>query len=189
MALEVIVKGKNIEIANDLELYTSRKLAKLTKLSQRLQTAKVTFTQNASKKRDKSYRVEVAIKAPGQSVRAVEDEGSFYSAVDSVLDKLRRQLKKLKTKRTEKPRGKASKAEAANAQPVPDVIEELGIEPPKIAIQEFPIKPMSTAEAIMQLEVTGGNLLLFVNEQSVVNCLRKRPKGGYTLLVPEEEKK
>jgi putative sigma-54 modulation protein len=189
MALEVIVKGKNIEIPADLEQYTLRKLSKLTKLSQRLQSAKATFTQNASKKRHQSYRVEVAIKAPGQTLRAEEDNGSFYSAVDSVLDKLRRQLKKLKSKRTEKPRAKASKAEAPALDLEPIVVEELGIEPPQIVVREFPIKPMSTAEAIMQLEVTGGNLLLFVNEQSVVNCLRKRPKGGYTLLIPEEEKK
>lgn len=187
--MEVIVKGKNIEIPADLEQYTQRKLSKLTKLSQRLQSAKATFTQNASKKRHQSYRVEIAIKAPGQTLRAEEDNGSFYSAVDSVLDKLKRQLKKLKSKRTDKPRVKAGKAEAAETDVQPVIIEELALEPPQITIQEFPIKPMTTAEAIMQLEVTGGNLLLFVNENSVVNCLRKRAKGGYTLLIPEEEKK
>lgn len=187
MELEVIIKGKNIEVAGDLEQYTRRKLAKLTKLSQRLQSAKATFTQNASKNRNKSYRVEVAIKAPGQTLRAEEDNGSFYSAVDSVLDKLRRQLKKLKSKRVDKSRGKPAESEPAPEAVEPVVVEEMDIEAPQITIRRFPIKPMSTAEAIMQLEVTGGNLLLFVNEQAQVNCLRKRPKGGYVLFLPEEE--
>jgi len=187
--MEVIVKGKNIEVASDLEQYTLRKLSKLTKLSQRLQSAKATFTQNASKNRNKSYRVEVAIKGPGQTLRAEEDDGSFYSAVDSVLDKLRRQLKKLKSKRVDKSRGKTAAAEAEPEAVEPVVVEELDIQAPQITIRQFPIKPMSTAEAIMQLEVTGGNLLLFVNDQLVVNCLRKRPKGGYVLFVPEEENK
>jgi putative sigma-54 modulation protein len=187
--LEVIIKGKNIEVAGDLEQYTQRKLAKLTKLSQRLQSAKATFTQNASKNRNKSYRVEVAIKAPGQTLRAEEDDGSFYSAVDAVLDKLRRQLKKLKSKRVDKSRGKAAAAEVEPEAGEPVVVEEMDIKAPQISIRQFPIKPMSMAEAIMQLEVTGGNLLLFVNEQSQVNCLRKRAKGGYVLFVPEEEKK
>jgi len=185
--LEVIVKGKNVDVAGDLEQYTLRKLGKLTKLSQRLQTAKATFTQNASKNRDKSYRVEVAIKTPGQTLRAEGEEGSFYSAVDSVLDKLRRQLKKVKSKREDKSRGKAGGAEPEVAVEEPAVAAETATEGPPITIRQFSIKPMSTEEAILQLEARGGNLLPFVNEQSVFHCLRKRAKGGYVLFVPEEE--
>ena len=147
----------------------------------------VNFTKNASKKRDRAFRVEVVVHAPGQVLRSEEDESSFYVAIDSVTDKLRRQLKKLKSKREDKPREKASKAEAARkrTRPAP-VLSQL--EPaPIVYVERFAVKPMSAAEAIMQLETTGGDPLMFVNDQSVVNCVRKRAEGGFALYVPEDE--
>ncbi|MBN2082827.1 ribosome-associated translation inhibitor RaiA [bacterium] len=187
--MEVIVKGKNVDLADDLTLYTERKIGKLTKLSTRVQSVKVTMTKNASKNPNKAFRVEAIVNAPGQTLKAEEDDGSFYSAVDAVLDKLRRQLKKLKTKLTDKPRGKPGRSTVLPYPVEPVIVEDLNIEPPEIIIQRFPAKPMSTAEAVMQLEVTGGNMLLFVNDNAVVNCLRKRPEGGYFLYLPEEEVK
>jgi len=187
--LEVIVKGKNVDLADDLTAYTERKLGKLTKLSRRLQSAKITMTKNASKNPERAFKVEAIVNAPGQTLKAEEDGGSFYSAFDAVLDKLRRQLKKLKTKRTDKPRGKRARTTVLPYPIEPVIVEDINIEPPEIIIQRFPAKPMSTAEAVMQLEVTGGNMLLFVNDKSVVNCLRKRPEGGYFLYLPEEEVK
>ncbi len=186
-SLEVIIKGKNTDVSADLEAYAERKLSKLTKLSDRLQSATVNFTKNASKKRDKSFRVEVVVHAPGQVLRSEEDESSFFVAIDAVADKLRRQLKKLKSKRVDKPREKASKAEAARKRTRPAPLLEPSDPTPIVYVERFPVKPISTAEAIMQLEATGGELLLFVNDQSVVNCVRKRADGGFSLLVPEDE--
>ena len=184
--MEVIVKGKNIEVTEELEQYAARKLGKLTKLSRRLQSARATFTQNASKKRDRAYRVEVVLEAGRKTMRAEEDEASFLSAVDSAVDKLKRQLKKLKTRQVDKPRELAGKTESAPAgrTPAADAGETAG---PDVYLERFSVKPMSTAEAIMQIDVSGSDTLLFVNEQQVVNCLMRRPEGGYTLLVPEDE--
>ena len=185
--LEVIIKGKNTDVSADLEAYAERKLLKLTKLSSRLQSASVSFTKNASKKRHKAFRVEVVVHAPGQVLRSEEDESSFFVAIDAVADKLRRQLKKLKSKRVDKPREKASKAEAARKRKRPASLLEPQESTPIVYVERFPIRPISTVEAIMQLEATGGELLLFVNDQSVVNCVRKRADGGFSLLVPEDE--
>lgn len=185
--LEFIIKGKNTDVPDDLEAYAQRKLSKLTKLSRRLQSATVTFTKNASKKRDKAFRVEVVVHAPGQVLRSEEGESSFYIAIDAVADKLRRQLKKLKSKRTEKPRGKASKVEAARKRTQTAPLLDQAESAPIVYVERYAVRPISTAEAIMQLDATGGDLLLFVNDQAVVNCIRRRPEGGFALLVPENE--
>lgn len=186
--MEIIIKGKNSEVPKDLKAYAETKLLKLTKLMRRLQSARVTFTKNASKKRDRAFRVETVLTGPGQPMRAVVDEASFYIAVDAAADKLRRQLKRRKSKREDKQREKTRKKLAIISE-LPPVIE---MEPeeapaPAIHIMKYSIRPITTSEAIMQLEVSGGEMMLFVDEHNAVQCIRKRPEGGYTLLVPESE--
>jgi len=185
--LEVTIKGKNVDVSDDLELYTERKAAKLEKLSKRLQAITITFVQNASKRNDKAYRVEVVLHAPGQVMRSQEEEASFHIAVDSAMDKLRRQLKRLKTKRADKLREKISKAQAALSDITPVVIEETEDETPEVFVQHFATKPMTTNEAVMMLEASGDELLVFINDLAITNCLRRRPEGGYTLYVPGDE--
>jgi putative sigma-54 modulation protein len=186
--LEIIIKGKNSEVPKDLKAYAETKLAKLTKLMRRLQSARITFTKNASKKRDRAYRVEAVLTGPGQTMRAVVDEASFYIAVDSAVDKLRRQLKKRKSKREDKQREKALRKSAVVSELPPVVAEEPEeASAPTVQIMNYSVRPMTTTEAILQLEVSGGEMLLFVDEHNVVQCLCKRLEGGYTLLVPEGE--
>ncbi len=186
--MEIIIKGKNSEVPKDLKAYAETKLAKLNKLMRRLQSVRITFTKNASKKRDRAYRVETVLTGPGQPMRAVVDEASFYIAVDSAADKLRRQLKKRKSKREDKQREKALRKSGAISELPPVVTEEPEeASAPTVHIMKYSTRPMTTTEAIMQLEVSGGEMMLFVDEHNAVQCIRKRSEGGYTLLVPESE--
>jgi len=130
----------------------------------------------------------MVLKGPGQAMRAEEDEASFQIAVDSAVDKLRRQLKKLKTKRVDKQREQSARQLTVIAS-LPPVIagEPEEVPAPAIHIMKYSTKPMSTSEAIMQLEVSGGEMMLFVSEGQAVQCIRKRPDGGYALLVPDSD--
>ena len=185
--MEITIKGKNIDVSDDLELYTERKAQKLEKLSKRLQAITITFVQNASKRNDKAYRVEVVLHAPGQVMRSQEEEASFHIAVDSAMEKLRRQLKRLKTKRADKLRERISKAQAALSDITPVIVEETEDESPEVYVQHFSPKPMTTQEAVLRLDTTGEDILVFVNDMAITNCLVKRSEGGYLLYVPGDE--
>lgn len=186
--MDITIKGKNCDVSDDLELYTERKLAKLTKLNRRLQDITVTYIENSSKKRDRSNRIEVVANVPGQSLRAEEEKETFYIALDGALDKLRRQLKKLKTKRMERNRSGVSVAEAEvsipGTAPQEEMVELTG---PTVFVERFSKKPISTPEAILQLKLNDRQFMLFVNEQGQVNCVYKRKDGGFGLLVAEDE--
>jgi putative sigma-54 modulation protein len=191
--LEIKIKGKNIDVSDDLTLYTERKLGKLTKYLKRLQSATATFTERASKNLAKSHRVEVVLRAPGQTLRSEEESESFYIAIDATVDKLRRQLRKLKTKRVDKSRERPvkSKRPAKKQKPAgqPAVVATLTVGEPVVLVERFPVKPMTMREAIMQLDLEGRSFMPFVNEQSVVNCVYRRADGEYGLLIPEGELK
>jgi len=181
--MKITVKGKNSGVTDELIKYAERKIGKLEKYSQRIQSATVTFVEGASKKRSKSFGVEVALQTPGATLRSQEEKESFRTAVDSVVVKLEEQLRRVKTKRMDKTRERAA-AEAVAVEPPVYEEEVIG---PVVYVERFPAKPLSAAEAIANLELAGREFYLFVNESATVNCVYKRRDGGYGLLVPEDE--
>lgn len=179
-----IVKGKNSEVSNELKESIASKLAKLTRYAGRLESAIVTCTEHASKKPDKSFKVEVVLYGPGQVLRNVDTGASFTAALDSAVDELRGQLKKLKTRRIDKHRDNTDIAQVltAEAQPAPDKKARRDMQ-----VKKFNVKPMSLDEAILRLDAGKRDFFLFATEQKLVNCVFKRSDGGYGLLVPETE--
>jgi putative sigma-54 modulation protein len=181
--MKITVKGKNSSVTDEDIKYAERKIGKLEKISQRIQSATVTFTEHASKKRSKSFGVEVSLLALGQTLRGEEQKDSFRTALDSVVEKLEVQLRRVKTKRMDKTRDRA----AEEVAPVEPAVYEEEVPGPVVYVERFPAKPLATAEAIASLELAGREFFLFVNESATVNCVYKRRDGGYGLLVPEDE--
>ncbi|MCB1185583.1 ribosome-associated translation inhibitor RaiA [bacterium] len=190
--MEITTKARNAEINDDLELYANRKIEKLSKYNNRLQNATIVFEDGASKDNTRSRRVEVLVTVPGQTLIS-EDEGeSFYIAIDGATDKMKRQLRKLKTKRIQKHRDvekfSVAESEVAAADEHDIVLDDNHEETSsgkRIVVRTFPLKPISTNEAARMLESNGHSFLVFINEQGSANCLYKREDGHYGLLAPE----
>jgi putative sigma-54 modulation protein len=184
--VDITIKGKNCEVADDLILYTERKLSKLVKLSHRIQSVTVTYTENSSKKRDKSSRIEVVLNLPGQSIRAEDEKETAYLALDGALEKVRRQIKKVKTKRLERIRTSGD-TEVFTGYESAEGAEAVELTGPTVFVERFSLKPISTTEAIMELKLSGRKFMLFVNESNSVNCVYIRNGGSYGVIVPENE--
>ena len=179
-----IVKNKSLQVSDELQEFTQSKVNKLSRYGARLQSAVVTFTERASKNRSKAFQVEIVLHAPGQVLRNSEHGQSFQAALDSVVDELKVQLKKLRTKRLSKnrePLEMSMPAKAPEPKPAPKPAQ------PRISVKKFTLKPMSVEEAIMQLDLSGHDFFLFTTDKRLVNCVYKRSEGGYGLLVPETE--
>jgi len=103
-------------------------------------------------------------------------------AVDSVTEKLRRQLKKFKNKRIEKTKDRMTvKFSVANAPPpeVP-VNNEADLD-----VTTFALKPLSLEDAQVKLEESSRSFFLFVNEDQTINCVYRKEDGKFGLIVPE----
>ena len=58
-------------------------------------------------------------------------------------------------------------------------------DPKVIKTKNLAMKPMSVREAIMQIELTGNDFLVFVNSgSSEVNVVYKRKDGNYEITEP-----
>lgn len=180
--MEIKITGKNLDVADELELFAQKKLTKLEKYSMRVQSATVNLTEQVSKNRDKSHRAEILIHLPGSVFTAREDAESFYIAIDGAMDKVIRQLKKEKTKRQDKPRIKPAQA-GLDAVPS-DSVPEAQV-PNNVSVKFLDPMPKTIEDAILALEESGSTFYMFVGEDETVNCLYKKESGGYGLLVPE----
>lgn len=179
--MKVTIKGKNFDVSERLRDYGERKLSKLEKHFNHIISADVEFADEAGGKKQNARKVEVTINASGQVIRAEEQGSSFYAGIDSVVEKLERQLKKFKMRRIDNRRGNGAEGFAEMLVPQLDETHRI------IRVKKFGLKPMSPEEAVLQLDLSGHDFYVFRNSRTDgVAVVYRRKSGGYGLLVPDE---
>ena len=59
-------------------------------------------------------------------------------------------------------------------------------EPQIVRTKQFPVKPMTAEEAVLQLELVGHDFFVFRDADSnEVNVVYRRRQGGYGLIEPQ----
>ncbi len=171
--MEIIVRGKNMEVNPALKQYAERKLSKIEKyLKHSPLTCQVTF----STERDR-YVVEVTIPLNGYLLRGEEWAYDALSAVDKVIEKLERQIEKYRTRLFRREKTEVFAGTERN-----HVANERTI----VKVKRFPVKPMSPEEASLQMELLGHDFFVFRNaETGMVGVIYRRRDGNYGLIEPE----
>ena len=105
----------------------------------------------------------------------------MYVSIDLVEEIIERQLKKYKTKITDREQGSGSfKQEYLDK----DFMDEEDIK--IIRSKKFDIKPMYPEDACVQMELLGHSFFVFCNaETDQVNVVYKRKGNTYGLIEPE----
>jgi putative sigma-54 modulation protein len=178
--MQVVVKGKNIDVTDSLRDYAARKVQKIEKFFGNSEMdAQVTLKVERGQ-----HIVDVTVQVDGLLLRGEEKTGDMYASIDGVVDKIERQIKKYKTKINRKLRQQGAKlTEAAFENGDAPVVER---EPRVVRTKRFAIKPMSLEEAMMQMELLGHDFFVFSNaDTEEVNVLYRRKDGDYGLIEPE----
>ena len=168
------IRGENIEVTPALREYVEKKLSKLERYFDTFPEIKVNLKVYSDQQ-----RVEVNIPFPDLLLRAEEAHTDMYAAIDLVVDKLERQIRKHKTKVNRKVREKV--AVAATEAPSQDVLDEDDIE--LVRTKRFDLKPMDIEEAILQMNMLGHNFFVFTNsETNETSVVYTRNDGRYGLI-------
>ena len=166
------IHGKNIEVTDSIREYIESKVGKLEKYfkdSDLLATVTV-------KVRGKDQIVEVTIPTSKVLLRAEDTHSDLYAAIDLVIEKLERQIRKNKTKA----RKNLKQVVVFNDFEV-DAAEDVDDEVVKRKIIDT--KPMSEEEAILQMELIGHDFFLFKNDKTNDLCVvYKRKDKGYGVI-------
>lgn len=171
-------KGKNIEVTPALKEHAEKKIGRLNRI---MDIDKVTVTLIAEGNREKA---EVSMMIKGYLLRGEDSGQDVFAAIDTVVDKLEKQLVKYKEKLQRKTKkDKAKIAEAAMVEPA--FVES---EDELVRTKHFQVKPMTVDEAIMQMNMVGHSFFVFSNSENneEINVVYVRYDGKYGLIVPEK---
>lgn len=191
MTVSVSIHGRDVEIKPRLQEYVEKKVGKLDRYLAVIKEARVDLTElKSARSASDRYVAQLTIPLKGTVLRAEERHNDVFAAVDAVLDKMNRQIKRYKGKHH---RGRGDGADAAQvvAEPEEEVsaLAEADEETPALVVRRkrFALTPMSEAEAIEQmLLVSHDNFFVFYNaDTNRVNVLYRRRDGNLGLIDPE----
>ncbi len=179
--MQVTTTFRHMEQSDALKTYAEEKLDRLTKYIDEPINVQVYFAV------EKKIRhiVEIVITAKGINTKASEATNDMYAAVDAVLDKIERQLKRYKEKiKAHKPngddRGRQFSKKIFEAESI-----ESSVEPVVIRTQTETAKPMSVEEAVMQMDLLHKDFIVFTDSvNNEINVMYRRKDGNFGLIEP-----
>ena len=173
--MEILIRGTKLEITDSMKEYVKEKLSKLDKylVDQKAKANVLVKVHNYLQK------VEVTIPLKTLILRAEEEQQDFYAAVDLVINKLERQIRKNKAKLQK--RDKMSTKEFNIDDVIP--IEE---DDKVVKHKKIDVKPMNSEEAILQMELLGHDFYVYKDSETNRVCVvYKRKDGGYGVIEGE----
>lgn len=187
MDLNVDINTKNLELTDHINEYVTKKVSKLDRFLTDIDEVRVdlAFSKTARSNLDR-HVAQITLRGKGFILRTEERADDLFAAIDAAIEKMQRQIERLKGKRD---RGRGDGKSAAEVAPIIELAETMDDEEePVIARRkEFTIIPMNEMEAIEQMKLLGHeNFFIFYNaDSSAINVLYHRRDGSYGLIEPK----
>lgn len=174
--MQTSVTFKNLDPSETLKSYVTDKLNRFDRLLDNPAEANVVLSVEKFR-----HIAEINIAGDRMTINGKEETVDMYSAIDNLMDKLEKQIKKSKQKIRERRAGsKARNFSIENEKvSVDDEVER------QVRVKNIEYKPMDVEEAVLQMDLMTDNFLVFTNARSDrVNVLYRRKDGHYGLIQP-----
>src|SRR5690625_3840113 len=177
--MNYIIRGENLEVTRPIREYVEKKISKLNRYFDTPPTSDVHVNLSVY---NEEQQIEVTIPMTNLLLRAEEQHTDLYAAIDLVVDKLERQIRKHKTKVNRKFRQKGIEEHIfTNFNDDEQDSDEIEI----VRTKRFNLKPMDSEEAILQMDMLGHAFFVFTNaETNDTNVVYRRKDGKYGLIEP-----
>jgi putative sigma-54 modulation protein len=179
--MQISVSFRNVDPSDHLKDYAENRMNRLKKYME--EPIEIYVVLSIQKFR---HSADVTISANGLKIKAQEETGDLYSAIDMVLDKIEKQIKrhreKIKEHKAEgKPKTLPGEGKKIGEEGEPE--EEKA--PQIVKTERIFAKPMDVEEAAMQLKLAGNEFLVFTNSKTrLINVLYRRKDGNFGLIEP-----
>ena len=173
-----IIIAKKFTLTDDVKERVQKKLNKLDRFFPAETEATVMLREERGK-----VKVEITVYRNGSIFRAEEVDKEAIFAIDHAVDVIERQIRKNRTRLEKKLYiDKAESFAQADAEDT-DAEETLNV----YRVKQFDFPPMSTEEAMMQMNLLAHNFFMFRNaETGMFNLVYKRDDNKYGVIVPKE---
>ncbi len=174
------VKGKNVEVSDQIRAYAEEKLGRLDRHLNDPTRVELELAVERNPSISENNVAEATIWTKGPVLRAREASADMKASIDQLVDKLERQV----TRYREKQRRHGDRSRQA-IEATPEQADE-GDALRIVKTKQFAVKPMSPEEAVLQLELIGHDFFVFRNADSgEVNVAYRRRDGAYGLIEPQ----
>ena len=169
-----------MEQSDALKGYAEEKLERVKKYIDEPIVAQVYLTVEKIR-----HIVEITINAKGVTIKASEATNDMYAAIDAVIDKIERQLRRYKERlKAHKPAAEVNHRAGQRSIVQADSVDQQN-EPVVIRSEPISIKPMSVDEAVMQMDLMHKEFLVFTDANTEnLNVIYRRKDGNYGLIEP-----
>ncbi|MDR1085329.1 MAG: ribosome-associated translation inhibitor RaiA [Deltaproteobacteria bacterium] len=177
--MQYTVTFRHMEPSDHLKDFGREKMARLEKYLDSVIDVDLTFTVEKFR-----HRAEAVVTADGLKIKAEEETEDMYSALDLVVDKLEKQIKRHREKQKihNKGQGPAKRSSGHNggkSQPEPEDEGYFTAD----RVRELPLEPLSPAEADERLALSNTPYMVFLDRDSgSVSLLHKLPTGSTELV-------
>lgn len=172
--MEIKIRGNKVTVTDAIREQIESKFTRLEKYFENPDeiTANVLIRVN-----NLSQIIEVTIPTHKFTLRAEESHEDLYAAIDLMVDKLERQIRKNKTRLKNKLKNNDVNDFNFDFEPVEENKNKV------IKRKEIEMKPMDEEEAILQIELLGHDFFVFKNsEEECISVLYKRKDGHYGII-------
>jgi putative sigma-54 modulation protein len=180
--MQITTTFRHLDPSDALKSYAEEKLERVNKYIDEPVVAQVFMTVEKIR-----HCAEVTLTAKGITIKASEETNDMYSAIDAVVDKIERQLRRYKERiKDHKPTSESLDRQVKKSIVAAESIDQQ-LEPVVIRSKTFSIKPMSVDEAVMQMDLLHKDFLVFTDSVTdSINVVYRRKDGNYGLIEPQQ---
>ncbi len=186
--MEIVVKGRNVEVPDHYRVHVSDKLRKIERYDHKIIRLDVELFHERNRRQvDHCQRVELTCYSRGPVVRAEARAKDFYAALDAAVAKLDSRLRKAADRRrvhrgrhtpisvaaaTAPLAASLAQPQSANgsSRPAYSAADEIDLEPEGpgriVRDKEHAAEPMTIDDALFEMELVGHDFYLFQDKES-----------------------
>jgi ribosomal subunit interface protein len=176
--MEVVVRGRNVEVPDHYRQHVADKLAKVERYDHKISRADVELNHEKNRRQNGSCQhIEITCRTRGPVVRAEACAADFYQALDIAIGKLERRFRQAADRRRvhhgRRTPVSVAAATSGTSRPSADPFDEMvedGIfdEGPGRVVREkeHPAQPMTVDQALFEMELVGHDFFLFLDRDS-----------------------
>ena len=181
--MDIRVHGKNMQVDDAVRELATEKVAHAGRILDPGSSADVEFVELHNPRIAGRYRVEITTLAHGHTVRVEAAGTDDRAALDVAVDKLERQLRRLKERLVQRSRRGGNKrlnSPMASTDENGDASRQI------VRTKRFAMRPMTPEEAVLEMEMLGHDFFFFLDAASGKHCvLYHRYDGSLGLIEPQ----
>lgn len=177
--MQLNIRGDKLVITDAIKQYAEEKLGKLDKY---FEDSDSISCHVLIKGKARKQIIEVTIPIKQYTLRAEEVNDDLYAAIDTIVDKLERQIRKNKTRIHNK-----FKQQNIKEMNLAFETEEDTTENKIVKRKTLEMKPMDEEEAILQMDLLGHDFFIFQNvKKDNISVVYRRKDGNYGIIETNE---